>query len=223
MCVWCVQVKRLANRGVYDREAIYKILDEGFIAHVGFEMDGQPIVLPTGYGRKGDFLYLHAKASAHMIRALASGKPLCISVTLVDGLVMARAMFHHSMNYRSVVVFGQATEILEEEEKIESMRIFSDHVAPGRWNVCRLPNPAEIKATKMLKVEMRDGHVSAKVREGPPGDDDEDYAMDVWAGVLPLSLEVKAPIDDPKLTAGIPVPDHVAHYTRTPKESLQRP
>ena len=206
------QVKRLPKRGVYDRAAIYRILDEAFLCHVGFVVDGQPYVIPTGYARAGDTLYIHGSAASRMLRTLSEGVPLAVTVTLVDGLVLARSAFHHSMNYRSVVVLGTATAVEDSVAKTEALRAFTEQVAPGRWAEIRWPTEQELKATTVLALPLTEA--SAKVRTGPPIDDEEDYALPVWAGVLPLDLTPQAPIADPRLPAGIPVPDYVTHYTR---------
>jgi len=206
------QVKRLPKRGVYDREAIYKILDEAFLCHVGFVVDGQPYVIPTGYARAGDTLYIHGSAASRMLRTLSEGVAVAVTVTLVDGLVLARSAFHHSMNYRSVVVLGTATPVEESAAKTEALRAFTEQVAPGRWAEIRWPTEQELKATTVLALPLAEA--SAKVRTGPPIDDEEDYALSVWAGVLPLELTPHAPIADPRLPAGIPVPGYVTNYKR---------
>ena len=191
------QVKRLPKRGHYDRETVYRILDEGFICHVGFVHDGAPVVIPTGYARSGDRLYIHGSAASRMLHTLDEGVPVCVTVTLLDGLVLARSAFHHSMNYRSVVVFGAAKVVTDENEKIEALRLFTEHVVPGRWNRIRRPAAQELKATTVLSLPIEEA--SAKVRVGPPLDDEEDYALPVWAGVLPLKLTPGEPIADPLL------------------------
>ena len=205
-------VKRLPKRGVYDRETVYAILDEGFVCHVGFAIDGSPYVIPTGYGRDGDVLYIHGSAASRMLRVLEQGVQVCVSVTLIDGLVLARSAFHHSMNYRSVVVFGTASVVLEDEEKLKALRAFSEQVIPGRWNEVREPDQNELKATLVLKLPLTEA--SAKVRTGPPLDDAPDYALAVWAGELPLHLKAEAPIPDPRLPRGIDPPDYALRYAR---------
>jgi nitroimidazol reductase NimA-like FMN-containing flavoprotein (pyridoxamine 5'-phosphate oxidase superfamily) len=206
------QVKRLPKRGVYDRAAIHKILDEGFLCHVGFVVDGQPFVIPTGYARAGDTLYIHGSAASRMLRTLSGGVAVSVTITLVDGLVLARSAFHHSMNYRSVVVFGTATAVEDTAGKIEALRAFTEQVMPGRWDEVRWPSEQELKATLVLALPLSEA--SAKVRTGPPVDEEEDYALPVWAGVLPLQLTTSAPIADPRLPAGIQVPDYVTNYAR---------
>lgn len=206
------QVRRLPKRGVYDREVVYRILDEGLVCHVGFIADGKPVVIPTGYGRKDDTLYVHGSAASRMLRALGKGADVCITVTLVDGLVLARSAFHHSMNYRSVVIFGQARFVDDPAEKLEGLRIFTEHVAAGRWQDVRQPNEKELQATTVLAVALEE--VSAKVRTGAPIDDEEDYALPVWAGVLPLETTPQPPVPDDRLPKGIAVPEYVREYTR---------
>jgi len=196
------QVKRLAKRGVYDHARVHAILDEGFICHVGFAVDGQPYVIPTGYARAGDRLYLHGSAASRMLRALGQGAQLCVTVTLVDGLVLARSAFHHSMNYRSVVVLGQARVVTDPEEKTAALSRFTNHVVPGRWEEVRQPTEQELKSTTVLALELDE--VSAKVRTGGPIDDEEDYALPIWAGVVPLRVEADDPLPDARLPEGIP-------------------
>jgi nitroimidazol reductase NimA-like FMN-containing flavoprotein (pyridoxamine 5'-phosphate oxidase superfamily) len=206
-------LRRLPQRGSYDREMVYRILDEGFICHVGFASGGgQPFVIPTAYGRVGDKLYLHGSAASRMARALAGGIPVCVTVTLVDGLVLARSAFHHSINYRSVVILGTATMVEVAEEKMVALRAFTEHVIPGRWDDVREPNEQELKATTVLALPLIE--VSAKVRTGPPKDDEEDHAIPVWAGELPLRVLAATPVDDPELSKGIEPPEYVTRYSR---------
>ena len=169
------QVKRLPKRGAYDRETVFKILDEGFVCHVGFVVDGQPYVIPTNYGRSGDTLYLHGSAASRMLRTLSEGIPVCVTVTLVDGLVLARSAFHHSVNYRSVVALGTARLVDDPREKREALRLFTEHIMKGRWDDIRQPSEQEMKATTVLALPLEE--VSAKVRSGGPIDDEEDYAL----------------------------------------------
>ena len=206
------QVRRLPKRAVYDREAIYRILDEGLVCHVGFVVDGQPVVIPTGYGRDGDTLYVHGSAASRMLRDLAKGVEVSIAVTLLDGLVLARSAFHHSMNYRSVVIFGTAAVVEDQTTKREALRAFTEHITPGRWREVRPPTESELKATTVLAIPLKE--MSAKVRTGPPLDDEEDYSLPVWAGVLPLELRSEQPMADSRLSASIQVPDYVRHYDR---------
>jgi nitroimidazol reductase NimA-like FMN-containing flavoprotein (pyridoxamine 5'-phosphate oxidase superfamily) len=205
-------LKRLPKRGVYDRELVYRILDEGFICHVGFAVDGQPFVIPTGYARIADQLYIHGSQVSRMLRTLAQGIDVCIAVTLVDGLVLARSAFHHSVNYRSVVIFGRAAMVEEKEAKLAALFAFSEHVIPGRWNDVREPTEQELKATTVLSLPLLE--VSAKVRTGPPIDDEEDYALNVWAGVLPLRMIAGEPINDPRLPESIEPPAYTLKYRR---------
>lgn len=206
------QVRRLPKRAVYDREAIYRILDEGLVCHVGFVVDGQPVLIPTGYGRDGDTLYVHGSAASRMLRDLARGVQVSVAVTLLDGLVLARSAFHHSMNYRSVVIFGTAAVVEDQTTKREALRAFTEHIAPGRWREVRPPTESELKATTVLAIPLKE--MSAKVRTGPPLDDEEDYSLPVWAGVLPLELRSEQPMADSRLSASIQVPDYVRHYDR---------
>jgi nitroimidazol reductase NimA-like FMN-containing flavoprotein (pyridoxamine 5'-phosphate oxidase superfamily) len=207
------RVVREPHRGVYDRETAYQILDEGFICHVGFVVDGQPFVIPTGYGRKGDNLYIHGSAASRMLRNLDQGVPVCVTVTLLDGLVLARSIFNHSMNYRSVVVLGTAVAVEDPKEKLEALRALSEHILPGRWNESRQPNEKELKATLVMRLPIEE--FSAKIRQGPPLDDEEDYSFPTWAGVIPLQMVAGAPINDPRLVANQIVPNYVSHYRRT--------
>ena len=206
------KLQRLPKRGVYDREPVYKILDEGFICHVSFTVDGRPVVIPTGYARVADQLFIHGSQVSRMLRTLSAGIDVCIAITLVDGLVLARSAFHHSINYRSVVIFGRATMVEEREAKLAALFAFSEHVIPGRWEDVREPTDQELKATTVLSVPLKE--VSAKVRTGPPLDDEEDYALDVWAGVIPLKLVAGAPLPDPRLPSHIEVPLYAGNYSR---------
>jgi uncharacterized protein len=205
-------VKRLPQRGVYERESVYQILDEGLICHVGFVVEGQPFVIPTGYARLGDTLYIHGSQASRMLRTLKGGLDVCVTVTLLDGMVMARSAFHHSMNYRSVVVFGRAVAVEESAEKLAALRALTEHLAPGRWDETRQPTEGEIRATLVLALALEEA--SAKVRVGPPVDDEEDYALPVWAGVVPLRIVAGEPIPDPRLPQGVEPPAHVLNYSR---------
>jgi nitroimidazol reductase NimA-like FMN-containing flavoprotein (pyridoxamine 5'-phosphate oxidase superfamily) len=205
-------VKRMPHRAVYDRDVINAILDEGLLCHLGFTIDSQPYVLPTIYARDGERILIHGSAASRMLRSMRSGIPACATVTLVDGLVLARSAYHHSMNYRSVVILGKATEICDRPGKLAAMRTIVNHVVPGRWDDVRAPSEAEIRATIVLWLPLNEA--SAKVRTGPPLDDPEDYAFATWAGVLPLSLEVHPPVADPQLTAGIQAPLYARLYRR---------
>lgn len=205
-------LKRLPKRGVFEQEPVYKILDEGFICHVGFVADDQPFVIPTGYARADDSIYIHGSQASRMLRSLEKGIDVCLTVTIVDGLVLARSAFHHSMNYRSVVVFGQAELVSDADEKLAALRALSEHMIPGRWDDVRQPTEAEMKMTTVLRLSL--GEASAKVRVGPPIDDDEDYSMSVWAGVVPLKLVAGEPTADPRLPEDIPVPRYATEYER---------
>ncbi|MBD2103969.1 pyridoxamine 5'-phosphate oxidase family protein [Leptolyngbya sp. FACHB-261] len=205
-------VKRLAKRAEYDRTTVYQILDEGLICHVGFVVDGNPFVIPTAYGRIEEQLYIHGSPASRMLRTLQTGIDVCVTVTLLDGLVLARSAFHHSMNYRSVVVFGTASIVSEPEQKLEALRAFTEHIVPGRWSEVRPPNRSELTGTLVLALPLVEA--SAKVRTGPPVDDEEDYALPVWAGELPLELATAQPIADPRLSSAIEPPAYVTAYTR---------
>lgn len=205
-------LKRLPARGVYDRDVVYQILDEGFICHVGFAAEGRPFVIPTGYARVENQLYIHGSQASRMLRTLKTGIDVCVTVTLVDGLVLARSAFHHSMNYRSVLVFGLATLVDSPDEKLAALRAFSEHVVPGRWEEVRQPNEQELKSTTVLSLELEE--VSAKVRTGPPLDEEEDYELEVWAGVVPMRLVAGVPIADPQLPSNIEPPPYASDYKR---------
>ncbi len=205
-------VRRLAKRGVYDRAAIHAILDEAFVCHAAVVIDGVPVVLPTGYGRDGDVLYLHGSSANRLLRAMAEGAEVCLTVTLVDGLVMARSAFHHSMNYRSVVVFGKARSITDAEEKRKALRCVSEQIAPGRWDEVRPPTDAELKQTAVVALPLEE--VSAKVRSGPPIDDEEDYSWPVWAGVLPLKLRAGEPVNDARCAPDVAPSASVLNWKR---------
>ena len=206
------KLKRLPKRGHFDRETVYGILDEGFICHVGFAPEGQPFVIPTGYARDGDTLYIHGSAASRMLRTLSTGLDVCVTVTIIDGLVLARSAFHHSMNYRSVVIFGRAKLVEDREEKMAALLALSEHIIRGRWAEVREPTEQEMKATTVLSLPLAE--VSAKIRTGPPLDDEEDYEMNVWAGVIPLRLVADEPIADPRLIDGVEVPGYAREYKR---------
>ena len=205
-------LRRLPKRGSHDLKDVYAILDAAFLAHVGFSVNGQPFVIPTLYGRDGDKLYLHGSAASRMLRELGSGAPACVTVALIDGLVLARSAFHHSMNYRSVVAFGTARKIDDAARKTHALRVVSENVIAGRWRDVRGPTENELKATTVLEFSIEEA--SAKVRTGPPLDDEEDYALPVWAGVLPLKLEARTLEPDPRLRDGSVVPDYVSRYKK---------
>jgi len=206
------RVVREAERGVYDRQSVHKILDEAFVCHVGFSVDGQPFVIPTLFARVGDAIYFHGSAASRMLRNVSDGIPVCVTVTLTDGFVLARSVFNHSMNYRSVVALGKAMLVETPAEKREALHAFTEKIIRGRWNDARQPNDKELKATSVLRLPLTE--VSAKVRTGPPLDDDPDYALPVWAGVIPLQLVPGEPIRDERCDASIPVPPYAAQYQR---------
>jgi len=205
-------LRRLPKRGDHDRDTIDAILDEALACHVGFVAEGQPYVIPTIHGRAGDRLYLHGSAASRMLRTLSGGVPVCVTVTLIDGLVMARSAFHHSMNYRSVIVYGRAREVTDPDEKWEAQRALVEHVAHGRAGDARMPNQRELDQTTILAVAMDEA--SAKIRTGPPKDEGEDLALPIWAGVLPLITIPGEPEPDPQLGDDVPVPDYVREYRR---------
>jgi nitroimidazol reductase NimA-like FMN-containing flavoprotein (pyridoxamine 5'-phosphate oxidase superfamily) len=199
-------LRRLPERGSFERARVRGILDEGLVCHVGFMAEHGPVVIPTTYARVEDLLYLHGSPASRMLRALRTGVETCVTVTLLDGLVLARSAFHHSMNYRSVVIFGIAREVTDAAEKLAALRALVEHVVPGRWDDTRAPSARELARTAVLALPLDEA--SVKHRAGPPADDDEDYALDHWAGVVPLCLEAASPIGDPKLRDGIPCPSY---------------
>ena len=204
------RIVREPNRAVYDRDLIYKILDEGMVCHLGFSAEGQPYVIPTMFARVGEFIYFHGSAASRTLRGAAGGTSVCLTVTLSDGLILARSVFNHSMNYRSVVVLGRASLIEDAAEKLEALHAFTEKLIPGRWNDARQPNEKELKATSILKLPLTE--VSAKVRTGPVEDDAEDYALRVWAGTIPLRLIAEAPVRDEKCDNSIPTPDYALNF-----------
>ena len=196
-------VRRLPKRGSYAKETVYSILDEAFLCHVGFVVDGQPFVIPTSYVRVDDTLYIHGSAASRMIKTSASeGVDICVTVTLLDGLVLARSAFHHSMNYRSVVVLGKGRLVTDDAEKRTALHAFTNHVVPERWEEARQPTPQELKATSVLALPIDE--VSAKVRTGGPIDDEEDYALRIWAGVVPIETKIGVPIPDERMLPDVP-------------------
>ncbi len=209
-------VRRLPKRAAYDPATIHAILDEGLVCHVGFVHEGQPYVIPTNYARWGEQLVIHGAAVSRLLRTLAEGVPVCVTVTLVDGLVLARSAFHHSTNYRSVVILGTAQEITDGSERLEALRAFVEHVLPGRWNEVRPPSESELRATLVLKLPITEA--SAKIRTGPPVDDEDDYALPCWAGVVPLALTAGAPVPDGRLGAGIAPREEIKAYRREKRQ-----
>ncbi len=207
------RVVREPQRAVYDRDAVNQILDEAFLCHVGFVVEGQPFVIPTSYGRDGDMLYIHGSAASRMLRNLDRGIHVCITVTLLDGLVLARSIFNHSMNYRSVVILGMATLVDDPAEKLAALRALSEHILPQRWDDSRFPNEKELKATSVLRLPITE--FSAKVRVGPPVDDEEDYSFPAWAGVIPLEMTADAAIPDDLCKQELPA--YLKNYSRKKK------
>jgi nitroimidazol reductase NimA-like FMN-containing flavoprotein (pyridoxamine 5'-phosphate oxidase superfamily) len=203
-------LRRLPKRGSFERETVYRILDEGFVCHVAFVSDGKPVVIPTAYGRVGDRLYLHGARASRMLKTLGAGADVCVNVTLVDGLVLARSAFHHSINYRSVVVFGRAHVVESDAEKRAALLAFTEHVVPGRWGEVREPNKQELDSTLVLSLPLEEA--SAKVRTGPPVDDEEDYGLPIWAGVLPLRVTAGDAVADPRLGEGTPPPGWLEEF-----------
>ena len=208
------KLKRYPNRGRYDKETIYAIVDEALICHVGFAIEGKPYVIPTIHARLNDKIILHGAVANRMLNHIAQGNPLCVTVTLVDGLVLARSVFNSSMNYRAAVLFGTGRHIESDREKLQAFEALTEHVARGRWNDARKPSRKEIDGTTVIAVEIESA--SAKVRAGAPTDEEEDYALPIWAGVVPLQLQADDPVDDPKLKQGIPVPSYARAYVRKP-------
>lgn len=206
------KLKRIPKRGNFNRETINQILDESFVCHVGFTVENQPFVIPTLYARTGDNLLIHGSAASRMMRNLSNGIEVCVTVTLIDGLVLARSAFHHSINYRSVVIFGKAKVVSDENEKFDALRAFTEHIVPNRWSEIRPPSANELKGTTVLSLPLTEA--SAKIRTGNPVDDEEDYDLNVWAGVLPLNLTTGQAINDDRLKSGIAVPPNILNYSR---------
>ncbi|GMQ82743.1 MAG: pyridoxamine 5'-phosphate oxidase family protein [Rhodothermia bacterium] len=206
------RVTRLPERAKYDEESIFAIIDEALICHVGFVQDGKPIVIPTIHARDGNRLLLHGSSASRMLRHFKDGHDLCVTITLLDGLVLARSVFHHSMNYRSVVLFGNGRIVEDQDQKLRGLNVLTNHLIPGRWDDARQPSEKEMKATTLISMSIDEG--SAKIRTGHPGDDAEDYDLPVWAGVIPIQQQALAPIDDERLTEGISAPEYVINYSR---------
>lgn len=206
------RVTRIPERAKYDEETIFAIIDEALICHVGFVIQGKPVVIPTIHARDGNRLLLHGSSASRMLRHFREGNDICVTVTLLDGLVLARSVFHHSMNYRSVVLFGNGTIVDDTDQKMRGLKVLTDHLIPGRWNEARLPSDKEMKATTLISMSIEEG--TAKIREGHPSDEEEDYDLPVWAGVIPIQQHIMAPVDDEQLTEGISVPDYVLNYSR---------
>lgn len=210
------KVRRLSKRAVYDKELVHAILDEGFLCHVGFVLDRQPFVIPTLYARSDETLYMHGSGASRMLKTLAQGVDVCVTVTLVDGYVLARSAFHHSMNYRSVTALGRARLVSDETEKLAALRVITDHVVPQRWDEVRGPNELEMKQTIVLALPLEE--VSAKVRVGPPADDDEDYALPIWAGVVPIRTQLGEPAGDGRVLPGVQTVQVSRFALRTSKQ-----
>jgi nitroimidazol reductase NimA-like FMN-containing flavoprotein (pyridoxamine 5'-phosphate oxidase superfamily) len=206
------RVRRLPRRAHYDRDTVHAILDEGLVAHVGLLDEGAPVVIPMLYARQGDTILLHGAATSRLLKHVGRGQPVSVAVTLIDGIVFARSVFHHSMNYRSVVAFGAGRLLTESDEKLEALEAFTEHIARGRWADVRPPNRLELKATSVVAVDIESA--AAKIRTGPPLDEEEDYALPCWAGVLPLVQRAGAPIADPRLEGDPAIPPYVAGYRR---------
>ncbi len=209
-------IKRLPKRGHYDRETIYRILDEALICHVGFVQDRQPYVIPINFARVDDTIVLHGAKASRLLKHIEAGHPICVETTIVDGLVLARSVFHHSVNYRSVVLFGTGHLLQDEQEKLHALEAVTEHLIPGRWKEARLPNAKELNATSVVSIRIDDA--SAKVRVGPPVDEEEDYVLPVWAGVLPLQELALPPLQDELQSREISLPDYIAQYSRKPAE-----
>ena len=203
-------LKRSSRRGSFDRETIYRILDEAFVCHVGFTIDQRPIVIPTAYARVGNDLLIHGSTVSRMFITLAREVDVCVTVTLIDGLVLARSAFDHSMNYRSVMIFGKARVLIDRQDKVAALRAFTEQIIPRRWDEVRPPNVQELKATTVLMLPLQE--VSAKIRTGAPIDNEQDYELDIWAGVIPLKLSAGEPIADDRLKEGISIPPSVLNY-----------
>jgi nitroimidazol reductase NimA-like FMN-containing flavoprotein (pyridoxamine 5'-phosphate oxidase superfamily) len=211
------KVRRLSKRAVYDKAQVHAILDEGFLCHVGFTQDSQPYVIPTLYARSGDILYMHGSGASRMLKTLAQGVDVCVTVTLVDAYVLARSAFHHSMNYRSVTVLGRARLVSEQAERMEALRVITDHIVPGRWDEVRGPNELEMKQTVVLAVPLEE--VAAKVRVGPPADDEEDYALPIWAGIVPIHTQLSEPVADGRVLTGVKTVERSRFALRTGKDA----
>jgi len=209
------RIKRLPKRGHYDRETIYQILDEALICHVGFVENKQPYVIPINFARVGDTIVLHGAKASRLLKHIETGHPVCVEVTLVDGLVLARSVFHHSINYRSVVLFGKGWIVKEDQKKLAALEAITEHIIPGRWNEARLPNRKEMNATSVVSIKI--DQASAKVRSGPPGDDEADYELPIWAGVLPLQEMSLSPVRDELMIRDVAVPGYVMRYSRKQK------
>lgn len=206
------KIQRRPRLGSHEREIINQILDEALVVHVGFIVNEQPFVIPMAYGREADRLYLHGSNASRMLQTLEKGIDICVTATLLDGIVIARSLFHHEMNYRSVVLFGRAILVEGEEEKMHALKVLSEQIIPGRWEQARKPTLQEVKATTVLVFPIKEG--SAKIRSGEPHDNAEDYVLPIWAGQLPLKLTAGVPIPDSKLSPDITLPKNLTNYHR---------
>ena len=204
------KVKRLPERGHYDAATIYPIVDAALICHVGFALDGQPYVIPTLHARRDDTILLHGAKGSRLLRHIQSGGEVCITITLIDGIVLARSVFHHSINYRSVVLFGKGAVIADDQLRLQALEAFTERLIPGRWQDARLPNALELKQTTIVAVPI--ASASAKLRTGPPGDEDDDLDLPVWAGILPIRQIAGAPVADPQLKPGVELPDYIRDF-----------
>jgi uncharacterized protein len=209
------RIRRLPKRGLYEREVIYEILDEALICHVGFVDNKLPYVIPTNFARVGNTVVLHGAKASRLLKHIEAGHPVCVEVTLVDGLVLARSVFHHSINYRSVVLYGRGELVEDEQEKLAALEAITEHIIPGRWHEARQPNRKELKATSVVCIQIDEA--SAKVRSGPPADDEADYALPIWAGALPLQEVPLSPVQDELMTQDVAVPEYVTKYSRKQK------
>lgn len=206
------RIRRIPDRGSYDTETIYDIIDEAILCHVGFSIDNRPFVLPTIHARDEDRLLFHGAKASRMLKHIQEGHLICVTITLLDGLVLARSVFHHSMNYRSVILFGTGSVVEDPDEKLRGLEVLTQHLLPERWNDVRLPNEKEMNATTLVSMSIDEA--SAKIRSGPPEDEEEDYALPIWAGVLPIRQQILNPVDDDRLSEDIPVPENVRSYKR---------
>jgi len=206
------KVNRKPERGFYDAETINKIIDEALYCHVSFILDDQPFIIPTIHARIDDQLILHGAKASRLLKQISTGNEIAIAVTILDGLVLARSVFHHSMNYRSVIIFGKGVEITDDKQKMIALQAVTDHILPGRWNDARKPNEKELKATSVISVKINEA--SAKIRTGPPKDEEEDYSLPVWAGVIPFTQKPSKEVDDPILKKGISIPDYISRMIK---------
>ena len=206
------RIKRLPKRAHYERETIYRILDEALICHVGFVEEGQPYIIPINFARVDDCILLHGARASRLLKHIEAGHPVCVEATIVDGLVLARSVFHHSVNYRSAVLFGRGGAVVGEQEKLSALKAITEHIIPGRWQEARLPSRKELDATRVVSIRIDEA--SAKIRLGLPVDEEADYTLPVWAGVLPLQEQALSPIRDELFTQDVPTPDYVTQYSR---------